>query len=391
MKNFKNRFGVRGSVPLIKAFKSEVEQLGWKYDDNFTNWEDLDNRAPNPLLYFCVDNHSSMKKNHFSLSSSNSNVLTLPQDWNKALELAAEVEEEVVKVPEYVKCIKSHNNQFTKDKIYETRDYFGSVKKDDNGDSNGITLEGYFIPSTKAEFDAQELEYKKQELLSEAKRRYPVGCKFEVVHRKGTIWQVTSHSTHDDTFVNNRGLHINLLGKCIKGEDDGCISASVYFNGAWAEIVKDEFKVGDVVIITKNTNSSNNKVGDIGIITEMEANKPQFRVQVKDRKTMGNWTLKEECRRATPEEVAKYNQSKEDTIKIAGYKAKVKDNKIAFGCKKFSREDLLAIEEVLEISERTNLDFTFRDDRTVSIEYDGEDYPISLEDIRKLIRKCPQF
>ena len=101
MKNFKNEFGVRGSVALIKAFKSEVESLGWKYDEDFTKWSDLPKRGETPLLYFCVDDASSMKRNHFSLSSSN-NVLNLPEEWSKAIQLASEIEEEI---PEYVKCL----------------------------------------------------------------------------------------------------------------------------------------------------------------------------------------------------------------------------------------------------------------------------------------------
>ena len=38
MKKFKNNFGVKGSLPLLKALKEEVEKLGWKYDNDFNPW-----------------------------------------------------------------------------------------------------------------------------------------------------------------------------------------------------------------------------------------------------------------------------------------------------------------------------------------------------------------
>ena len=83
-------------------------------------------------------------------------------------------------------------------------------------------------------------ELDKDALLEEAKRRYPVGTKFKVVHSPEAIRKVTSHEKHDDTFVKaSDGLHINFISDLIEGGKSSCISASVYFNGKWAEIVEE--------------------------------------------------------------------------------------------------------------------------------------------------------
>jgi hypothetical protein len=60
--------------------------------------------------------------------------------------------------------------------------------------------------------------------------------------------------------------------------------------------MKEKFKVGDKVRIIKNTNSSNNKIGDEGIITEITFAGDQrgYRVEVEDGKTWGNWSSQEE-------------------------------------------------------------------------------------------------
>jgi uncharacterized protein YlzI (FlbEa/FlbD family) len=61
-------------------------------------------------------------------------------------------------------------------------------------------------------------------------------------------------------------------------------------------------EIGDYVVITSNTNSSNNKVGDIGIITEIIPT-VGFRVQVDGRPEYGNCTRLTDLRRALPSEI----------------------------------------------------------------------------------------
>jgi len=54
-----------------------------------------------------------------------------------------------------------------------------------------------------------------------------------------------------------------------------------------------EIKVGDIVRLIANTNQSLNKVGDIGIVTEIDSD-GDFRVTVQGKKDRGNWSVKKE-------------------------------------------------------------------------------------------------
>lgn len=54
-----------------------------------------------------------------------------------------------------------------------------------------------------------------------------------------------------------------------------------------------EIKVGDIVRLIANTNLSLNKVGDVGIITEIDSD-GDFRVTVQGKEDLGNWSVKKE-------------------------------------------------------------------------------------------------
>jgi len=454
MKNFKNEFGVTGTPALLKAFKFEVENIGWKYDEDFTKWSITSGFN---LLYFCADNHSSMKQNHFSLSSCDSRrgILQLPQQWDKAIQLASEIEEEV-KVPEtrYYKYRGSSNQSFTISKIYKLRDSHSLDSTfafiDDSGRNNGWggSNEDYFSPSTEAEFDAQELEFKKKELLEEAKSKYKEGMKVTFLTKDGTHEISGTPYWSGNTIWNG-----NCWGK-------------LYENGQWATIVEDEFKVGDWYY--QNTWSIRPKYFQISRIEGNQIWANDFEGESRCNKIR----FLEVCRKATLEEIAKvdfpkyvrcinanslnygtpysikenecyevervefcpeckskmylikdittpagkmcgkcgnhtglainafhaerflaitkaiFNRDRDkDTIKIAGYKAEIKDNKIAFGCKKFSKEDLQAIKKVQILSNDLGLDFTFNGSTEFLIGYEGENYPISSMNLNKLIDK----
>lgn len=82
----------------------------------------------------------------------------------------------------------------------------------------------------------------KEELLQEAKLRYPVGTKFKVVHQPDKIRTVKSHNYFDNTFVGyGRDVAINLLIQ----EIGGTIGATVYYNGKWAEIIEHSQLLGE--------------------------------------------------------------------------------------------------------------------------------------------------
>ena len=131
------------------------------------------------------------------------------------------VEEELI--PEYVECIKQvHSNEYPK---------VGQIiKADELGNLVGIcmyksiTYNNCFKPSTPEAFE-------RQELLEEAKRRYPVGTRFKSVLSK-EIYTVNSPS--------HRWLNDGI-------EVDGV--PWVYYAGNWAEILTPLFQTEDKVDI----------------------------------------------------------------------------------------------------------------------------------------------
>lgn len=74
-----------------------------------------------------------------------------------------------------------------------------------------------------------------EELLAEAKRRYPVGTQFKVAHQPYRSEIVLSHDNHNNLFIiNYKGeVHINFLVESRVNRD----CASVYGENKWAEII----------------------------------------------------------------------------------------------------------------------------------------------------------
>lgn len=92
-------------------------------------------------------------------------------------------------------------------------------------------------------------ETKEQQLLEEAKRRYPPDTLFKLAHLNGVTGVIRSeynfkyekgHDNRDYLYVTNNNIVVN--------DKDG-MSYCVYYKGKWAEIVEDKWipKVGDKV------------------------------------------------------------------------------------------------------------------------------------------------
>lgn len=147
----------------------------------------------------------------------------------------------VVNETRYWKCIKeTSGNVFIVNKIYKLidnksiSDPYCFTSEYGPADRRPRPFD-FFTPSTEEEY-----------LLQVAKEKYPVGTRFRVVHNPQTICTVKSHDRHINTFVNNNGLVINF----IKEEYDmNCNSASVYWNGKWADVVTPIFVTEDNVNI----------------------------------------------------------------------------------------------------------------------------------------------
>ena len=381
MKKFKNSFVVTGSIPLLKAFISEALNLGWTSDEPWNT----DHPLQGNMKYIEFVEGIYYYHNH---DCSPTILYTLPNNWSEVLKLASEVEEEVVKVPEYVKCTKNglfvSLTDVVKESIWktDTKGYsqgnYRIVWKDGSGQMIPEGYKQYFIPSSKSEYDAQELEYKKQELLSEAKRRFKKGDNvFRNFPEYSSVYiNCTSEMNHCEPEYEEDKDAIRMGG------------GIVYSKGVWAEIVKDEFKVGDWVVATVNTFTQAEfevEIGTITKITQITSDKELWLDCIPDGEGVAN---PKDFRLATPEEIAKV---KEDTIEIAGYKAKFSDEfcikEVAFGCKKFSNDELRAIRRVNELSISKGIDLKFEGCQGFTIFYDDEEYIVSDTVMDKLIKK----
>ena len=92
-------------------------------------------------------------------------------------------------------------------------------------------------PPPKSVNSETDMKSNKEILLEEAKKRYPIGTKFEIAHKPGEFRTVKSHELHKDTFCGTNKLSINFLTEGV----NECKGASVYYNGKWAKIVEKAF------------------------------------------------------------------------------------------------------------------------------------------------------
>ena len=141
-------------------------------------------------------------------------------------------------VPEYVECVKSHQSPcYTVGKIYTWPNTISN-----SGKSNKIeVLKGSvweFKPSTKEAYDKQQEKFKMEELLSEAKRRYPAGTKVRAVVDGPKL------TTEIFTLANSHYWASGSQAPSCKTEEGRFVA--LYLAGMWAEIVKEEPKPAEI-------------------------------------------------------------------------------------------------------------------------------------------------
>lgn len=250
MKKFKNKWSldIKGSPSLIKAFCEEVEKLGYRIE--FT-----DELTKNVVSVVSYIDFLGSKGAFIQINSDREfgcrtleyfKELHLPQNWDLALKLAAEVEEEVLK-PEVGKWYKLEDP--TKDLFYVT-----SVSATGVCYGYGFS-DGHWISvlvSNGSNCICNEVAFSRRArlatneevqavLTAEAKRRYPIGSKIDqktAYDGKGGIFTINNHNT-TLTFPTHYDKNYNLA-----------ISDYGVFNtqfGIWAEIVK-EVKVNGYVV-----------------------------------------------------------------------------------------------------------------------------------------------
>ncbi len=175
--------------------------------------------------------------NHIHIEIKPGAVATFSQEPTKetleAVKKLIEAAEKKLNEPEqYAKANQDYYKEFSKDKIYPIRkcESWNSgllyLIKNDEGKLRSYT-HNYFETVT-------QQDYINQELLEEAKRRYPVGCTVKELTVVGDIATIKEH--HDAIGDVNS---VWFKGYASHGNS---INVLVHKNGQWAEIITEEKK-----------------------------------------------------------------------------------------------------------------------------------------------------
>ena len=169
-KKFKNKLAIKGDLVLLEAIAKKLELIGRKFRHNI-DW------ISNPT-YILLDSPKERSCN-WSNHTGGYTVYTLPQDWDKVLELAAEVEEEELKL-EVGKWYR-----YT-DSLFMFRYISGSIEESSINYSAGFNTEGNWMGESY--FKPFMSDYKlirlatndeiKEALVKELHNRYKVGDYF---------------------------------------------------------------------------------------------------------------------------------------------------------------------------------------------------------------------
>lgn len=149
MKQFATPFAIKGTIDELKHIERLLFELGYCRKDGYNNQiqyiaSGSSNTPVDELcLYSCLS--IGVKREVINYNKENEELI---------LALAAMVEGDIFHKGEYLKCIKSYGDQFTKDRLYKQRrdnnsSSYGSVIVDDNGTPNGVGA--HFVKATKEE------------------------------------------------------------------------------------------------------------------------------------------------------------------------------------------------------------------------------------------------
>lgn len=161
MKKFKNSICVQGTHILIEAFAKELLNLGYKDCTidrvNFISCTTYNSKdGINDSFFNCRDSYDK------TLGMSGAIHLVLPQDWNRALELASELEEEM---PEYVEITDGFGCWYKTGEIYKI--YHADTKPGYLAYYNHPTDRAYWIDSKQAKVISKEVYDKQQQELAD--------------------------------------------------------------------------------------------------------------------------------------------------------------------------------------------------------------------------------
>ena len=108
MKQFKNKFAVKGDKFLLQAMKEALIEIGHKWDEKYPYKSDI--------THIIVNGFGGDSECGYNQSAGYSKEYTLPQDWEEVIALASEV---INPIPRYVKLLPNFDSNHTGE-IFDT-------------------------------------------------------------------------------------------------------------------------------------------------------------------------------------------------------------------------------------------------------------------------------
>ena len=396
MKKFKNNFAVTGSVTLLEAFEKELKEIGYINVTPTHTYEFVTDNFRHELEpYILINDYGryGIHNHHVEYE----NLLTLPQDWNEAIELANETREFLFKTEDGVDIYEGDklyyvssyhdiigpvdtNTSFSAKRIFSSYQAAQQWIKENKpkeeqykvGDWVIVDNYSYKYDYTPLKIKSIELSYGKnyyyfynsiedddnfrddmivrkatteeieKELIKQAKKRGYEGKEIIMIEGDFTIgnkvyYKLTDISSYIYSELNDK-LNVALLSND---------QFTIYKQGQWAEIIEEKEKYIEVLndvgndIDHKECNSYASKGKKLKVIREEHICNGIACVYVCE----GGYVIYNDCaKEITKEEYL----NKEPQIEINGYKAEFHNKYVKFGCQSYSKEFIITLNDALQ-------------------------------------------
>lgn len=185
MGRFKNSLSISGSKSLLKAFVDELHLLGYEctqFPNIASRFDYIESKDFKPYVWVNHEGVCSLfNSGKFTIADNNGNVIEkrffLPQDWNEALRLAGEKEEEEWKVGDFFKVVggRRRDGEILRIKRIGSGEYL-------QYEADVAEYGTDYSPDNMARVSPEEIE---KHLLAEAEKKgFVKGAKVDPIHGK---------------------------------------------------------------------------------------------------------------------------------------------------------------------------------------------------------------